>query len=46
MIEKPVVEARGGDFGEFPVMVGGSGAERCVLLSYTYVRVCEALGSN
>ena len=34
------------NFGEFPVMVGGSGAERCVFLSYTYVRVCEALGSN
>ena len=34
---------------EFPVMVGGQG-ERCTnvcaFLSYTYVRGCEALGSN
>ena len=29
--------------GEFPVTVGGRGAERCAFLSYTYARVCEAL---
>ena len=28
---------------EFPITVGGRGAERCVFLSYTYARVCEAL---
>ena len=31
------------NFGEFPVTVGGRGAERCAFLSYTYARVCEAL---
>ena len=31
---------------EFPVTVGGRGAATCVFLSYTYVHVCEALGSN
>ena len=33
-------------FREFPVTVGGRGAERCAFLPYTYARVCEALGSN
>ena len=31
------------NFEEFPVTVGGQGAERCAFLSYTYARVCEAL---
>ena len=31
------------NFGEFPVTVGGRGAERCAFLSYTYACVCEAL---
>ena len=33
------------NIGVFPVTVGGR-AERCAFLSYTYARVCEALGSN
>ena len=31
------------NFGEFPVSVGWSRAERCMFLSYTYAHVCEAL---
>ena len=34
------------NFGEFPVTVGGQGAEQCSFLSYTHARGCEALGSN
>ena len=33
------------NIGMFPVTVGGR-AERCVFLSYTHARGCEALGSN
>ena len=42
MTEKSVVEARG-EFRGVPGYGGRSGAERCAFLSYTYVRVCEAL---
>ena len=34
------------NFGEFPVTVGGPGAEQCAFLSYTYARGCEELGSK
>ena len=37
------------NLGEFPVTMGGWGercTEVCVFLSYTYARMCEALGSN
>ena len=33
------------NIGVFAVTVGGR-AERCVFLSYTHARGCEALGSN
>ena len=32
-----------GKYGGVPGYGGRSGAERCAFLSYTYVRVCEAL---
>ena len=34
------------NIGGVPGYGGWSGAERCAFLSYTYARVCEALGSN
>ena len=48
MTEKTMVEARAENIGEFPVTVGGWGPSdaRCVILSYTYACVCEALGSS
>ena len=33
-------------FWGVPGYGGRSGAEQCAFLSYTYARVCEALGSN
>ena len=38
-----VHDGRGGKFRGVPGYGGRSGAERCVFLSYTYARVCEAL---
>ena len=43
MMEKTMVEARGGGFRGVPGYGGTSGPERCAFLSYTYARVCEAL---
>ena len=43
MTEKTMVEARGGGILGVPDYGGRSGAERCMFLSYTYARVCEAL---
>ena len=34
------------NMGGVPGYGGWSGAEQCPFLSYTYARVCEALGSN
>ena len=50
MMEKIMVEARARKISGSSQLRGSSGpsdAQRdCVFLSYTYVRVCEALGSN
>ena len=43
MMEKTMVEARAGKFWGVAGYGGRSGAERCIFLSYTYARVCEAL---
>ena len=46
MMEKTVVEARARKISGSSRLRWVMGAERCVFLSYTYTRVCEALGSN
>ncbi len=43
---KTVVEARARKISGSSRLRWEVGAERCVFLSYTHVRGCEALGSN
>ena len=43
MTEKTVVEARARKISGSCRLLWEVGAERCVFLSYTYARVCEAL---
>ena len=45
MMEKTMVEARGGNFGELPVTVGGRG--RAMRVSLVHVRASvQGVGSN
>ena len=46
MTEKTMVEARARKISGCSRLRWVVGAERCVFLSYTHARGCEALGSN